>query len=63
MKLIDKTIDLMEYTYRETSRKDRFPIKYRTIIFEMQTNSLNIYKMLLTDSVFIPDILSSRSLL
>lgn len=48
MKLIDKTIDLMEYTYRETSRKDRFPIKYRTIIFEMQTNSLNIYKMLLT---------------
>ena len=48
MKLIDKTIDLMEYTYRETSRKDRFPIKYRTIIFERQTNSLNIYKMLLT---------------
>ena len=37
MKVIDKTIDLMEYTYRETSHKDKFPIKYRTIIFEMQT--------------------------
>ena len=47
MQVIDKAVDLMEYTYRETSRKDRFPIKYRTLIFEMQTISLNIYKMLL----------------
>ena len=48
MQVIDKAVDLMEYTYRETSRKDRFSIKYRTLIFEMQTNSLSIYKMLLT---------------
>ena len=48
MQVIDKAVNLMEYTYRETSRKDRFPIKYRTLIFEMQTNSLSIYKMLLT---------------
>lgn len=47
MQVIDKTMDLIEYTHRATDRKGQFPLKYRSFILEMQTSSIHIYKLLL----------------
>ena len=43
LKVITKSVDLMEYTYRATENKEFFPIKYKTLIYRMQNLCLDIY--------------------
>lgn len=43
MEVISKSIDLMQCTYRITSKRDRYPAKYRILVERIQNECMNIY--------------------
>lgn len=43
MEVISKSIDLMQCTYKITSKKDRYPAKYKILVERIQTECMNIY--------------------
>ena len=43
MEVISKSIDLMQCTYRITSKKDRYPAKYKVLVERIQNECMNIY--------------------
>jgi len=45
--VIEKSVQLMEYTYQITSNKKRYPPKYRTLIEKIQNKSADIYDYLM----------------
>lgn len=44
--VINKAIDLFDYTLTKTSNRKKFPAKYRIIVERMQNISIDIYKCL-----------------
>lgn len=47
VKVIEKAIQLMEYTFVSTSNRKRYPIKYIQLIKRIQNTSMNIYESLM----------------
>ena len=43
MEVISKSIDLMQCTYRITSKRDRYPAKYKILVERIQNECMNIY--------------------
>lgn len=43
MEVISKSIDLMQCTYRITSKGDRYPAKYKVLVERIQNECMNIY--------------------
>ena len=43
MEVISKSIDLMQCTYRITSKRDRYPAKYKVLVERIQNECMNIY--------------------
>lgn len=43
MEVISKPIDLMQCTYRITSKRDRYPAKYKVLVERIQNECMNIY--------------------
>lgn len=43
MEVISKSIDLMQCTYRITSKRDRYPVKYKVLVERIQNECMNIY--------------------
>ncbi len=43
MEVISKSTDLMQCTYRITSKKDRYPAKYKVLVERIQNECMNIY--------------------
>lgn len=43
MEVISKSIDLMQCTYRITSKRDRYPAKYKVLVERIQNERMNIY--------------------
>lgn len=43
MEVISKAIDLMQYTYTKTSKRDRYPAKYKVLVERIQNECMNIY--------------------
>lgn len=47
MKVIEKAIQLMEYTFVSTSNRKKYPIKYIQLINRIQNTSIAIYESLM----------------
>ena len=43
MEVISKSIDLMQCTYRITSKRDRYPARYKVLVERIQNECMNIY--------------------
>lgn len=43
MEVISKSIDLMQCTYKITSKRDRYPAKYKILVERIQNECMNIY--------------------
>ena len=43
MEVISKSIDLMQCTYRITSKRDRYPAKYKVLVERIQNECMDIY--------------------
>lgn len=43
MEVMSKSIDLMQCTYRITSKRDRYPAKYKILVERIQNECMNIY--------------------
>lgn len=47
LKVISKSIELMQYTYTITANKKRYPCKYKILVERIQNECMNIYSYLM----------------